>query len=193
MKPSVSIATTDLFAFNSMCLRMSRSPRRKTQLFDQQSMEEELELDRLLQRLRVRLGEAAVIRPTLVESYLPERAWKPASDECTVIVTAPIFTTIPPRPLTLFPMPIEIRVISEPSDDRTGRPRQFTWQGKVHRLIHTVGPERIAGEWWRGHRHTRDYYDAEDEGGQRFWMFRVVSAHSDETVGTRWFLQGRFE
>ena len=32
-----------------------------------------MELDRLLQRLRGRLGETAVIRPERVESYLPER------------------------------------------------------------------------------------------------------------------------
>jgi protein ImuB len=161
----------------------------QTQLFEQQSVEEEMELDRLLQRLRVRLGIAAVIRPLLVESYLPERAWRPAVDDAP----ASTFTTPPARPLTLFPMPIEILVVCEPSDDRTGHPRQFTWQGNVHRLAHAVGPERIAGEWWRGHRHTRDYYDAEDEAGRRFWLFRVLHTRGDDAIIARWFLHGRFD
>ena len=80
-----------------------------------------------------------------------------------------------PRPLTLFPTPVEILVVCEPSDDRTGRPRQFTWRGAVYRLIHAVGPERIAGEWWRGHHRIRDYYDVEDAAGQRLALPRPAS------------------
>jgi len=161
----------------------------QTQLFEQQAAEEEMELDYLLQRLRVRLGEAAVIRPLLVESHVPERAWRAAEDNAPAVITP----ALPPRPLTLFPTPIEIRVFCEPSDDRTGQPRQFIWQGHVHRLTHAVGPERIAGEWWRGHRHTRDYYDTEDVTGRRFWLFRVLHVRSDDAVVARWFLHGRFD
>ncbi len=165
----------------------------QTQLFDQQAVEEEIELDRLLQRLRARLGEIAVIQPQRVESYLPERAWKPAVDDVVVNDALIMTLPLPPRPLTLFPTPIEIRVVCEPSDDCTGPPRQFTWRGNVHRLMHSVGPERIAGEWWRGHRHTRDYYDVEDEGGRRFWLFRVLHPRDEERVVARWFLHGRFD
>ena len=161
----------------------------QTQLFEQQAVEEKMELDRLLERQRVRLGETAVIQPQLIESHLPERAWRPAQNEAAIIVT----TTLPRRPLTLFPTPIEIRVICEPSDDRTGEPRQLNWQGNVHRLTHAVGPERLAGEWWRGHRHTRDYYDVEDEAGRRFWLFRVLHTRSDDAIVARWFLHGRFD
>jgi protein ImuB len=160
----------------------------QTQLFDQRWVEEEMELDRLLQRLRVRLGEAAVIRPELVESYLPERAWRPGENDAP-----PIAAVTAPRPLTLFPKPIEISVVCEPSDDRTGSPRQFSWRGNVHRLTHAVGPERIGGEWWRGHLHTRDYYDAEDVTGARFWLFRVLHPRSNDAIVARWFLHGRFD
>jgi protein ImuB len=162
----------------------------QSQLFDQRSVEEEIELDRLLQRLRVRLGEAAVIRPQWVESYLPERAWQPATDDAAPVA---VILPSPPRPLTLFPTPIEIHVVSEPSDDRTGPPRQFTWRGDVHLLLHAVGPERIAGEWWRGHCHTRDYYDVQDQTGRRFWLFRVLHPRGDDAVVARWFLHGRFD
>lgn len=165
----------------------------QTQLFEQRAVEEEIELDRLLQRLRARLGETAVIRPQLIEAYLPERAWRGTQDDSQDNATAVANAILPPRPLTLFPMPIEIRVVCEPSDDRTGDPRQFTWMGNVHRLMHAVGPERIAGEWWRGHHHTRDYYDAEDEAGRRFWLFRVLHTRGDHTISARWFLHGRFD
>ncbi len=103
-----------------------------------------------------------------------------------------VITLVPPRPLTLLPTPVEVRVICEPSDDRTGRPRQFTWQGIVHRLAHVVGPERIAGEWWRGHKHTRDYYDAQDVDGERFWLFRVLHFRSEDDIPARWFVHGGF-
>ena len=42
-------------------------------LFDHGSAARQLELEHLFERLRVRLGEEAVIRPGLMESYLPER------------------------------------------------------------------------------------------------------------------------
>jgi protein ImuB len=72
-----------------------------------------------------------------------------------------------------------------PSDDRDGRPILFRHDNEVHRLTHAVGPERIGGEWWRGHRRTRDYFDVEDADGKRFWIFRVNDSH-------RWFLHGTF-
>jgi protein ImuB len=69
----------------------------------------------------------------------------------------------------------------------------------VHRLIAAVGPERIAGEWWRGHDKTRDYYDVADESGKRFWVFRVVTRKVVKGAGgpevrasSRWFCHGVF-
>lgn len=157
--------------------------------FEERSNEEATTFYRLLDRLRTRLGDESVVRPTLVESYLPERAWRPVTaHEMPGGVLAEAH-----RPLTLFPMPIELRVICEPSDDRTGNPRQFTRGRTVHRLIHSVGPERIGGEWWRGHQHTRDYYDVEDETGRRFWIFRVLQLHENQPIHARWFLHGRFD
>ena len=105
------------------------------ELFDQQAIDHQKEFDRLLQRLRVRLGEDAVIRPEMVESHLPERAWKAADDEPSATVALAL-----PRPLTLFPVPIEIRVVCEPFDSSMGRPRQFSWQGNIHRISHAIGP-----------------------------------------------------
>jgi protein ImuB len=186
----------------------------QTQLFEQEAAEEQIELERLFQRLRVRMGEAAVVQPELVESYLPERAWRPThcdaifhSRERKLAGLRPrglpsaakkdslVFTSHvpPPRPLCLLKIPTEIAVICEPSDDRTGQPRQFTWLGNVHRLSHIIGPERVAGEWWRGHYPTRDYYNVEDEAGRRFWIFRVLQLQAENRLVARWFLHGRFD
>ena len=80
----------------------------------------------------------------------------------------------------------------EPSDHWEGRPAQFTHRSNVHRLVHVLGPERVAGEWWRGHYKTRDYYDALDDTGRRFWIFRVVTQMTPERRTARWFLHGVF-
>ena len=73
-----------------------------------------------------------------------------------------------------------------PSHDRDGRPISFTLDGQVHRLAHAIGPERIGGQWWEGHRKTRDYFIVEDEEGLRFWIFRVMQS-------SKWYLHGEFE
>jgi protein ImuB len=80
---------------------------------------------------------------------------------------------------------VEIGVMVNPYAAHDGFPIQFTNGREVHRLTHTMGPERIAGEWWRAHRRTRDYFDVEDSEGKRFWVFRVNETH-------RWFLHGTF-
>ena len=149
-----------------------------------------LEFDRLLDRLGVRLGQQAVVTPVLTESRLPERAWRALLPHET---SPPGFIpATEDRPLHLFPRPLELKVIAEPCEHWEARPTQFAHGGSVHRLVHVLGPERIAGEWWRGHYKTRDYYDVDDDAGRRFWIFRVVSTLAEKTT-TRWFLHGLFQ
>jgi protein ImuB len=73
-----------------------------------------------------------------------------------------------------------------PSDDAEGRPVAFTHGRDVRRVIHAIGPERIAGPWWEGNDKTRDYFDVEDATGRRFWLFRVRQTG-------KWYLHGVFE
>jgi protein ImuB len=158
-----------------------------------------IELDHLIERLRVRLGEEIIAQPELVESYVPERAfsWHGRPGHAPAAIAASAWAGDPAqrevtschvelRPLHLLRKPMEIRAMVSPSHDRDGRPILFADRGQVHRLAHAVGPERIAGQWWQGHFKTRDYFDVEDEAGKRFWIFRV-----GETG--RWFLHGEFE
>lgn len=161
------------------------------ELMEGQDHKQRQELEDLLERLTLRLGREAVVGPEVVESYLPERAWR-AGEFSTRPRTARVSPIAVARPMRLLGVPAEVRVVAEPSDDREGRPAQFAWKGQVYRLVDVTGPERIGGEWWRGHVKVRDYYDALDETGRRFWLFRVMGEEGGK-VRVRWFLHGVFQ
>jgi len=141
------------------------------------------ELDHLLERLRARLGEVAQWAQ-LVESHLPERAFRCRADAAATLAQAPAPAVA--RPLCLLPIPRCVKAIVIPSDGRDGVPISFTDAAQVHRLVHVKGPERIDGQWWNGHWKTRDYFDAQDDAGNRYWLFRVVQSG-------QWYLHGIFE
>ncbi len=174
----------------------------------------QIELDRLIERLRVRLGGEAIVQAELVESYVPELAWRHDAGEAgakaellaprgrssaagTTLarkrkkIAAPLRSLPTPpapstRPLHLLRPPAEVRVMVSPSHDQEGRPVAFTHENEVRRVLHAAGPERIGGRWWDGHDKTRDYFDVEDPFGRRFWIFRVAQSG-------KWFLHGVFE
>jgi len=120
---------------------------------------------RLIERLRARLGDAAVgaLRPHA--DRRPERAWREAAidEPCAAAAEAPF----PPdaRPLWL---------LSEPR----------ALPGHPHNLTLTAGPERIEGGWWDGGDVARDYFVGRNDRGERWWVFR-------DRAG-RWFLHGVF-
>ncbi len=159
------------------------------QLLEHEEFAAESELSHLIERLCIRLGDEAIARPALVESYVPEKAysWHGFSTrvEGSTRVENPCHVNAT-TPLHLLNNLEEIRVMVSPSDDRDGRPISFSWRGEVHRLLHAVGPERIAGQWWQGHHKTRDYFDVEDPNGKRFWIFRVMESG-------KWYVHGEFE
>lgn len=142
-----------------------------------------VDLTHLFDVLGTRLGHAQVMRLAMRASHIPERAVQrvPAASPAV-----PAQWPDTPRPLRLFqhPQPIEASALlpDEP-------PFQFVWRGIVHRVARAQGPERIAGEWWRDHGATRDYYRVEDADGRRFWLYRDNFTDPRET---RWFLHGLF-
>lgn len=162
------------------------------------------ELEHLLEKLLVRLGDRAVVRARLIESHIPEKACAAAS-VCHVPparvshagrvagragdVAAPSHEYVSERwrwrPLCLLPEPEEIRVMVSPSHDRDGRPAAITRGDAVYRVVHAAGPERIAGRWWEGHNRTRDYFIVETDDGVRWWVFRVRETG-------RWYIHGQF-
>jgi protein ImuB len=73
----------------------------------------------------------------------------------------------------------------------SGPPRRFRWRGIQHDVVLAEGPERIAMEWWRTSKMTRDYFRVEDRNGNRFWLYRD-GLYIYETERPRWFLHGIF-
>ncbi len=123
---------------------------------------------RLVERLRARLGVAAVHGLTMVAEHRPEYVVRPAEPG-----TAGPTPRFGERPLWLFaaPQPL-IEVDAKPF-----------LRGP---LALVAGPERIESGWWDGHDMARDYFIAQDEDRSLLWVFRERS----EARG--WFLQGLF-
>jgi protein ImuB len=143
------------------------------------------DVDHLIERLQARFGKATVWGE-LVESNLPERVSR-FHDEARATSPHVRHSRIGAyRPMCLLSQPRAIKVIVMPSDSRDGQPVSFTDASEVYRLAHVRGPERITGRWWNGRTKARDYFDALDADGNRFWLFRVVQTG-------RWFLHGIFE
>jgi protein ImuB len=62
-------------------------------------------------------------------------------------------------------------------------------------VIAADGPERVYGEWWwhveeRGS--VRDYFQVEEEGGGRFWVYRRGDGEDGTTGDLSWHLHGLF-
>jgi protein ImuB len=147
---------------------------------------------RPLNTLLNRLGPARIWRVAPYASHIPEFA-----TERVAVKARPVAWPKPhhPRPLRLLNPPVLITAIAPVPDDP---PVQFTWDGKTHRLRWATGPERIARDWW-AHPHDptrpeaekiRDYYQAEDMEGARFWLFRA-GLH-EGVAAPRWYLHGLF-
>lgn len=124
----------------------------------------------LVERLRARLGVAAVRGLALVADHRPEHAWR----HCEPGEPSSAPASASARPLWLLAEP-------QPLSVRHGRPR---CDGP---LEPETGPERIESGWWEQEGVARDYYVARNPSGERFWVYRELRARG------RWFLHGVFE
>jgi protein ImuB len=142
----------------------------------------------LIDRLAVRLGARRIHRLTALESDLPERSVGAAGP----LAAAAVWPAWP-RPIRLLspPEPLD-RVMSDLPD---GAPVRFQWRGRPYRIIAADGPERVYGEWWRHEAEraaVRDYFQVEEEGGARFWLFRKGDGEDGATGDLSWHLHGLF-
>jgi protein ImuB len=128
----------------------------------------------LLDRLRARLGEAAVSGVCLVPEHRPERAWRRVTPGAAARATGKA-GAVPdaPRPLWLLATPERLRV-------QQGQPCHDGF------LRFEAGPERIESGWWDGGDVVRDYYVARTRTGVRLWIYR------EPGDAARWFLHGVF-
>jgi protein ImuB len=152
-------------------------PAAAAELFVHDRLESGAQLPQLVERLRARLGHAAVHGLACVPEHRPEAAWRaveppaasaPAATQAKGrAATAALVQAGARRPLWLLEQP-------EPCD--------------AERLQFEEGPECIESGWWDGHDVARDYYVACNARGERLWVFR--NRRAADPPG--WFVHGRF-
>jgi protein ImuB len=125
----------------------------------------------LVERLRARLGEAAVSSIATAADHQPEHAWRICEPGCESgtdlhphAAFRPLWLLVPPRPLP----------------ERAFGP----WRRGPLALL--AGPERIESGWWDGHDVARDYFIARDRDEALLWIYR------ERRAGGRWYLHGFF-
>ncbi|MBL8226000.1 MAG: hypothetical protein JNM50_11795 [Chromatiales bacterium] len=130
----------------------------------------------LVERLRARLGDAAVRRLALAPDHRPERAWRwvaPSTAPGALADDAGAVPAAAPRPCWLLATPRRLREVD-------GVP---AWQGA---LMLDGTPERIESGWWDGADVRREYHVARNARGRCGWVFR------DLRTGD-WYLHGVFQ
>ncbi|RWK43788.1 DNA polymerase Y family protein [Mesorhizobium sp.] len=152
--------------------------------------EPEPDITDLIDTLANRIGEQRLYRFSPVESDVPERSVR------RVAATAPDDgTSWPgewPRPPRLLPHPEPIETMALLPDHP---PVWFSWRGIRRRVARADGPERVFGEWWQRDAEliaVRDYFQVEDESGDRFWIYRAGDGEDPGTGSHKWFLHGVF-
>ena len=145
----------------------------------------------LIDTLANRIGRAGqVYRPAATVSELPERAV--ARIAPLAPATAKSWPTEWPRPSRLLDPPERIETMALLPDHP---PAFFTWRGVRRRVARADGPERLFGEWWRSDAEmeaVRDYFCVEDDGGERFWLYRAGDGEDPASGAQDWFIHGIF-
>jgi protein ImuB len=150
----------------------------------------EADLSGLVDMLCTRLGPERVFRAEPVQSDIPERSVRrvPAG----VVTRGQSWPAHLPRPPRLLHPPRMIEAVALLPDQA---PVRFTWRRVAHRVRRADGPERVFGEWWRADAEmaaVRDYFQVEDEAGQRFWIFRQGDGENSNTGNLDWYIHGFF-
>jgi len=143
----------------------------------------------LVDTLANRLGPGKLHRAAPAQSDVPERSVRKI--DATAPPTSETWPVSWPRPARLLSHPERIDTLALLPDQP---PTAFTWRGIRRRVRRADGPERIFGEWWRDGEveAVRDYFQLEDEAGERFWVFRRGDGEEAATGDLSWFLHGLF-
>lgn len=148
------------------------------------------DLSDLVDTLANRMAHGRLYRCAPTQSEVPERSVSRIEP-----LAAPIGVTWPaewPRPSRLIDPPAPVEAMALLPDHP---PASFTWGGVRRRVQRADGPERIFGEWWVRDGElsaVRDYFEVEDEAGERFWLFRRGDGEDPNTGDHRWYLHGIF-
>lgn len=117
----------------------------------------------LVDRLRARLGDAALFRPVPWPDHRPERAFRTLPANARVPSAPPVAAR---RPCWLVEPPRPLRGVAS-----------LRW---------LAGPERIESGWWDGHDVRREYFVARNRDGALWWVFRDLGGDGG------WYLHGYF-
>ena len=161
-----------------------------TQAANLATEEAEADLGELIDVLANHAGTRGLYRIAPVASDVPERSVRriPA----LAARTGATWPTGWPRPARLLAPPERIETVALLPDHP---PVSFTWRGIRRRVRRADGPERVFGEWWKRDGElnaVRDYFRVEDDGGERFWIFRSGDGEDAQTGSHLWFLHGMF-
>jgi protein ImuB len=152
--------------------------------------EPEPDVSGLIDVLSNRVGENRVYRFMAVASDVPERSVKRIAAGAPD--TGDAWPSPWPRPARLLAPPEPIETVALLPDHP---PVSFKWRGTRRRVRQADGPERVFGEWWKQDAEliaVRDYFQVEDDAGERFWIFRAGDGEDAATGSHKWFLHGIF-
>ena len=122
----------------------------------------------LIERLRARLGDNAVLGLKRFPDHRPERAFRMCPPDGSESAAAAVVSN---RPLWLLGEPRALSVSGESP----------CYDGRLTRLTEY---ERIESGWWDGHDVARDYFVASNPSGALLWVYC--------DAGKGWFLHGFF-
>ncbi|WP_174511303.1 DUF6504 family protein [Methylocella tundrae] len=160
------------------------------QLISSLTEEPEADVSGLIDTLANRVGGGRLYRFAPVASDVPERSIQRIAPLAPDAGEA--WPGHWPRPSRLLPAPEPIDAIALLPDHP---PVSFTWRGVRRRVKRADGPERVFGEWWKRDAElaaVRDYFQVEDEAGERYWIYRAGDGEDASTGSQRWFLHGVF-
>jgi protein ImuB len=160
------------------------------QMISSLTEEPEADITGLIDTLANRVGDKRLYRFAPVASDVPERSVMRVDPAAPG--TGAAGPDHWPRPSRLLPTPEPIETVALLPDHP---PVTFAWRGIRRRVKRADGPERVFGEWWKRDAEliaVRDYFQVEDEAGERFWIYRAGDGEDKATGSHRWFLHGIF-
>ena len=165
-------------------------PLRAKQMISSLAEAPEPDVSDVIDILANRVGEDRLYRFAPVQSDVPERSVQRIAPMAPD--TGEGWPGHWPRPSRLLPRPEPIETVALLPDHP---PVTFTWRGVRRRVKRADGPERVFGEWWKRDAElaaVRDYFQVEDENGERYWVYRAGDGEDAATGSHKWFMHGIF-
>jgi protein ImuB len=151
----------------------------------------------LIEKLRARLGDEAVLGLKRYGDHRPERAWRTCEPASKDTIRASRTRESGSKNAGGAQRERQVESKDTPASDVASRPLWLLAEPRPlseidnapcyeGRLSLVAGPERIESGWWDGHDVTRDYFVAANPSEAMLWIYRERGPRG------RWFLHGVF-